>query len=78
MMLLLLLLSRRYARFCGGILALCLVQALDRRSCDARHVSKSAHLDHGAEPGSSGRRTMDGFGIGAVVAVAFPRADVEV
>lgn len=79
LLLLLLLLSRRYARFRGSILALRLIQALDCGCCDSTHVSESAHLDHGAEPGSGRRRrTMDGFGVGAVVAVAFSRAGVEV
>ena len=42
-----------------------------------REVSKSAHIDYGAEPASR-RRTVNGFGIGTVIAVAFSRADVEV
>jgi hypothetical protein len=36
-------------------------------------------MDHSAEPGSGRRRhTVDSFGIGTVVAVAFSRAGVEV
>jgi hypothetical protein len=76
LLLLLLLLAWRYARFGRGVFALRLVEALYGGGCDCeRRQRERAHLD---KEGPGGRRTVDGFGIGAVVAVAFTRAGVEV